>query len=226
MNANDKIVKHLKYSCENWNDIWRSSIYGEPCKDDRDKCNIDSEVELADDPPDIDISIEFLEQNFCAITPRCFRVFCTSCETNFKKVKYFLDRNETHLLADNWDLEYDSSVELKTIRNIQTHEKFLETNGFVIDSSWTTYKFDSYFDNDLTPYLYDLFDYDIVDLGWYFNQSVEPLTRLPNLKGLICGYWFNQDLNPLKDLKGLKYIRVQGSYNRRLDDKIYKITYS
>lgn len=227
MTVGYEIIKHLKYDCENWNNIWRSSIYGEPCEDDRKNIDIDSDVILTEDAPDIDITTKFLESNFCAcaMTPRCVRVFCKKCEANFKKVKYFQDRNELQLLAENWNLEYDPLVKLNTVKTIQTHEKFLEGNNLTIDPNWKTYEFDSYFDEELTPHLYTLFDYDIVNLGWYFNKSIEPLLRLPNLKGIILGYWFGKDLNPLKDLKGLKFIQVRASYNMPLDEKVYNLTY-
>lgn len=228
-----QIINHLKYRCNNWNNIWYSSIYGDPCEDDREYCNTSGDWshfkrnQLADEPRTIVINDKLLQLNYCAVTAnKGHRMFCDNCKESFRKVKYYFDRNELDRLADNWYQGFDESVKLDTIRDIQSHAKFLELNGNVVDSNWKTYKFDSYFDKKLDSYLDILSEYDVIDLGWYFCQSVEPLSRLPKLKGIICGFWFNNDLNVLSESHDIKFISVQRSYNRKLCDAVYNKTYN
>jgi hypothetical protein len=200
------IIKHLREECEHYNDIWRFSIYGD-----------------IDDPTDdFEIDINFVERNYCATSPKCTRYFCLNCEHNLKKIHYYLDNLEA--LALNWNATYKDALE--PVLEIQSKSEFQTKNPDVVIDFFTKIKVcNSYFNEDLTKYVEELQDYDVIDLGWHFSHSLEPLLKLPNLKGIICGYFFNNDLNVLEPMKSLKFIQVRYSFNQKLSKSIYDITF-
>ena len=235
--VDERVVNHIKYGCSEWNDIWRVSIYGNPRESDRahyhdtkgDHSRFPDDLASEDEIPDIEITTSFLEGNYCAVTAnKGAPVFCENCKKYYRKVKYFLDRSALEDLADDWYLPYeDREVILNTQKRVQSKQAFLEANPeFKEDANWKTFKFDDYFDEDLTRHIGRLQEYDVIHLGHYFRQSVEPLLQLPRLKGLIFGFWFTRDIGDLKPLLShLQFIRLPKDHKCRIDDELYKITY-
>lgn len=115
----------------------------------------------------------------------------------------------------NWIKPFDeSSVNLNTIKEIQSYDNFVKKNP--------DFDLDQYFDEPIEPYLDELAKYDIIDFGWYFRHKLDLLVKLENIQGLIFGHWFDQDLNVLETLPNLKFVQVRYSYNRATSDIIHE----
>jgi hypothetical protein len=220
MSVHKRILGYLREDCSSYRDEWCTScIYGKPA-DNSDADNSDA------DNSEFKIDENLLMYNFCGVTPKLSRSLCEGCKRNFKKIAQNLHQLEE--LASNWyGIDFDESIEnpyeIKKIQNRQTWEA--KHKDFVYDTTWKVMKFHSYFDENLTPLLEKLKDVDVIDLGWYFNQDITPLTELPNLKGLIFGHWFNQSLNPLAQCENIQFILVRYSYNKPLVKEVYDKTF-
>lgn len=161
----DEIVHEIIYD----HNIWYCSIYGSEWDDgseDHDPFNIQPR----------EIATSMLELNYCGTTPKLSKSLCNSCCNNFRKVKYYLDRNELFLLANNWEIDYpDEIVVLNKIKRPQTKRQFLEKyperimlveNSKERRNTSLIYKFDDYFNDNLENY------------RWYFSRSLVPLLPL------------------------------------------------
>jgi hypothetical protein len=213
MNINKIILGHLRSDCACFDDIWRNCIYG----------NSD-ELDNFDDS-DFIVDKDLLSFNYCGVSPKLSRYLCDGCERNFRKISQYISNLEQ--LALDWNSPFDETIPNSyQIKEILSLAEWKNRNpDFIDNDSWTVKKFDSYFDKDLTPYLEELNQYDVIDFGWYFNQDITILNTLPNLKGIILGHWFNKSLNCLKDCKELKYVHVRYSYNKHIDPTLYDKVY-
>jgi len=212
------IIKLLKYDCMNHNDTWYASKFFSKEKIDRD----------------------FLSTNYCSFNVSSLsRDFCDNCKWNLKKIA--TNFNEKHKLIFNWEEAYvDENINLNTIKKIQTYKNWNEgknTNhpNWYINTDlrrnriWNGYKvyvFDDYCTDELDNYIEILNEYDIIVLAWYFNGKLEPLLKLPHIKGLVFGRIFNQDISILKELQELEFICVSRNYNRHIDNEIWIKIYS
>ncbi len=213
---NKAILKLLRDDCHEYPDMWRYSIYGEV-----EGTNEEGEYAYHE------IDYDFVKRNYCATNPRCSRFFCDACRRNFTKIARCLHDSEHDLnwLVEHWN-EAPCSGSSPAVKEIQSEESWKQKHpDFFLDVKWSVKTFDSYFDTPLDEYIPELQQYDIIDLGWHFNQSVEPLLQCKKLKGLIFGYWFRHSLNSLSELPELQFIQVRYSYNCELNDKIYDLTY-
>ena len=159
---------------------------------------------------------ELVTLNYCSQSPMLNRSLCAKCASNYKKIKYYLDKDDIHSLAKNWDSPFDENIHLNTMR-------ILRYKHYEADPTWKI-KCINGFDKNLDDYFEELKDYDVLAFG-DFKQSLLPLRKLPNLKGIIGGIWFFSDINELSGLKNLEFIYVGKLYNRHLEDDIYNITY-
>lgn len=226
--CNEIIYDKLKEECSNHHDIWYCSIYGS---------GWDSGLEEGDEYKEcydpysiepIEITNKFLELNYCGHRPSLSRNLCDNCRNNFRKVKYFLDRGELHVLASDWNADWNSEdVVLNTVREIRSmseYKKDLPDIDFDKESE-NVFIFDSYFNGSLEPHLEAISKKMFLNMGWYFSGDLSPLLKLPNLKGLILGHWFDGDLNVLESHPSLEFIQVRYSFNKEICDKLYKITF-
>lgn len=201
------ILGYLRTDCSNTNS-WGSCIYGtEGYFEDFDDSNFIVDIKL-------------ISRNYCGESTKLTRSLCEGCERNFRKISQYLDKLDE--LAINWDSPFDESLpNSHQIKEVMTYDEWKEIHGDTIDESWKIKEFDCYFDKDITPYLEELSQYDVIDFGWYFNQDLFPLTTLSNLKGIVLGHWFNKDLDCLKDCPQLLFVQVRYSYNKRIHPVVY-----
>ena len=151
----EKIYDNLRKECYNHRNIWRSSIYDSGFTDGTVELDQYTEAYDSYSIEPREITKEFLELNFCGMSPNLSPSFCSNCGHNFIKVKYFMDRNQLHLLADDWNHPYDEEdVQLNTIKNPQSELTFLANNPqcaeLVVKSEKREmtdliFKFDDYF---------------------------------------------------------------------------------
>jgi hypothetical protein len=159
-----------------------------------------------------------ITENYCSVSTMCDRNFCDTCKSNYKKIKYYLEKDNLSLLAEDWNSPFDENIKLNTKRVIRY--KKIE-----LDPNWRIKCFNYRFNEDLDNYIEELKDYDVIAFG-DFNKSLYPLRKLPNLKGIIGGVWFFSDINELSGLANLKFIYVGNQYHMDLKDDIYNITYN
>lgn len=210
---NRRIIKNLRSECEHYRDTWASSSY------------TDVDYDLEDDDFFDESEIpwnRFIEHNYCANNSHGVRLFCCACKRNYKKIGYHL--NNLQELSLNWNIPFDENIQINTIRDVQSLETFkLKHPNVVLDPNWKIKKYWSEPERDLEDLIEELQDYDIIIFTDFTKQSVEPLKKLTNLKGIVFGIWNDADLNLLESLN-LQFICVKHFYNRHLCDKIYDIT--
>lgn len=161
---------------------------------------------------------QLVKNNYCQQSSMLSRRLCENCVTNYRKIQCYLNKDEVHKLALDWDLPFDNDIKIDTIKNIRHKE-------ISLDPSWKVKHFKYTFNENLESYLEELTDYDAITFG-DFNKSLLPLRKLPKLKCIVGGFWFSADINELSGLKNLETIYVGKLYdNRDLVDDIYKITY-
>jgi len=237
------IVCHLKCDCKQWDGMCNYSLYGDDGPEFGDgSFNVEKFKEelieynnkkvMLNDNSDNNlnnreyiINHEFISTNYCANSTMLSRSFCNPCQTNFKKIAYYLNqKNGLQYLAYHWDSYFDENTVLNTLKNIQTREQFKECNpNFLVNPLWKIKIFDNYIDDDIK--LSELEGYDVIKFSWHFTKDISLLLKLPNLKGIIFGHWFQGDLNVLHSHPSLEFIQVRPSYNNYLVEKIYNITY-
>ena len=204
----DKIIlQHLRKDCSCFNDNWYSCIYGD-----------EGELDQYDDSEFV-IDKDFLSLNYCGVSPKLSRRFCDNCELNLRKISQYIDNLDE--LANNWNSPFDPDIPNPyEIKSILRYEEWQETHKD-INNSYSIKKFDDYFNKDLKPYIEELKQYDVINLGWYFDGDLSPLAELPNLKGIILGHWFGQSLDCLAQCVTLEYVHVRYSYNRHIIPEVY-----
>ena len=223
--VNLTIIKHLRSECKNFDQMrMYNSVYGysdEECFQE-DLISLDWE--------------KFVEHGYCVHSGISTRCFCEPCKENYKKVKYHI--NNLVNLAIDWNLPYDHNIDVNTIREIQTFDQFKESNPKVyLKPEWKIKNFGFEYEintldrlasrkqKSLDCYIDELKDYDVIHFRGDFAQSLLPLTKLTNLKGVSFGFRLFEDINILESLPNLQFICVRGGYYRHLNDKVYFMTY-
>lgn len=231
--VHEKIYDNLRNECSNHADLWRCSIYGSGYDDGT---SLRDKYTEPHDPFSIEerkISEHLISMNYCGTSPRLTDFLCGNCKSNFIKVGYFLKKNRLHILADNWYSSYNR-ININTVKRVQSQDKFLERYpqcaklvkvSHKRKNTNVIHKLDDYFDGDLTSNLDEIKQKDILNVGWYFNGDLSPLMECANLKGLVLGHWFSGNLDVLKTHPSLQFIRVQPSYNQKINKSVSKITF-
>lgn len=231
--VHERVYDNLRSDCKSHTDIWRCSIYGSGWDDGENPRDKYTEPY---DPFSIEkrkITKTLTCMNYCGTSPRLSEYFCNSCKENFIKIGYHLQQNTLHLLADDWNSPYDI-IKLDTIKRPQSETQFLQEHpecAKLVEKSYEREntdlicKLDDYFDGDLNCMLDDICQKEILNIGWYFDGNLSPLMSCTNLKGLVLGHWFSKSLNVLENHPSLKFIRVQPSYNQRITESVYNITF-
>jgi hypothetical protein len=158
-----------------------------------------------------------VRKNYCGVSPMLNRYLCKKCASNYRKIKYYLDKDDIHTLSTNWDSPFDENISLNTMRKL----RYKDLN---LDPNWKVKYFKYTFNEDLDNYIEELKDYDAISFG-DFNKSLLPLKNLLKLKCIIGGIWFFSNINELNGLTNLQLIYVGKLYNIDLEDDIYNKTY-